>query len=205
MSETNNTTIRSYNAHVQEYVDGTPHKVSGAVKTWLDDSLAGVPKEARILELGSAFGRDAEYLTTLGYTVTCTDATPGFVDLLQAKGFDAKLLNAITDDLPRELDYVLANAVLLHFTRTEAGQVISKVFAALRRGGTFAFTLKQGTGEGWSEEKLGAPRYFYYWTEPRIREVLGAAGFNDIQIGGDRLVGSTIWLQIVAKKSTGDV
>lgn len=159
MSEANNRTVESYSAHIQEYIDGTPHEVLGVVKDWLDGSLAGVPEDARILEFGSAFGRDAKYLAGLGYTVECTDATPAFVDLLQQKGFDAKVLNAITDELPQGLDFVLANAVLLHFNRDEAALVIKKVFDSLNTNGKFAFTLKQGEGEGWSEKKLGAPRF----------------------------------------------
>jgi SAM-dependent methyltransferase len=201
MSETNNRTVESYNAHIQEYIDGTPHEVSGVVKDWLDGSLADVPKDARILEFGSAFGRDAEYLAGLGYTVECTDATPAFVDLLQQKGFDAKVLNAITDELPQGLDFVLANAVLLHFTRDEASQVIGKVYSALNANGKFAFTLKQGEGEGWSEEKLGAPRFFCYWSEPQIRGVLESAGFGDVEISGDNATANATWLQIVAKKT----
>lgn len=205
MSETNNRTVESYNAHIQEYIDGTPHEVSGVVKDWLDGSLTDVPKDARILEFGSAFGRDAEYFAGLGYAVECTDATPAFVDLLQQKGLDAKVLNTITDKLPQGLDFVLANAVLLHFTRDEASdeasQVIKKVFDALNINGKFAFTLKQGEGEGWSEEKLGAPRFFCYWTEPQIREVLESAGFGDVEISGDRATANATWLQIVAKKN----
>lgn len=201
MSETNNKTIESYNAHIQEYIDGTPHVASGVVKDWLDDSLADVPKDARILELGSAFGRDALYLSGLGYTVECTDATPAFVDLLRSKGFNAKVLNAITDELPQGLDFVLANAVLLHFTRDEASQVIEKVYGALEPNGTFAFTLKQGESEGWSEEKLGAPRFFCYWAEPQIREVLESTGFGDVEISGDKATTNAAWLQIVAKKT----
>lgn len=200
MSETNSTTIASYNEHVQEYLDGTPHEVSGVVKDWLDNSLTNVPKDARILELGSAFGRDAEYMANLGYKVECTDATPAFVDLLQSKGFDAKVLNAITDEFPKGLDYVLANAVLLHFTRDEASQVIQKVYDALNPKGSFAFTLKQGEGEEVSEAKLGAPRYFCYWTEPQIRQVLETTGFDDIEISGDKATTNTKWLQIVATK-----
>ena len=205
MSETNNRTVESYNAHIQEYIDGTPHEVSGVVKDWLDGSLTDVPKDARILEFGSAFGRDAEYFAGLGYAVECTDATPAFVDLLQQKGLDAKVLNTITDKLPQGLDFVLANAVLLHFTRDEASdeasQVIKKVFDALNINGKFAFTLKQGEGEGWSEEKLGAPRFFCYWTEPQIREVLESAGFGDVEISGDRATANATWLQRVAKKN----
>lgn len=159
MSKTNNRTVESYNTHIQEYIDGTPHEVLGGDKDWLDGLLADVSKDARILELGSAFGRDAEYLAGLGYAVECTDATSAFVDLLQQKSFDAKVLNAIADELPQGIDFVLANAVLLHFNRDETMLVIKKVFDSLNANGKFAFTLKQGDGEGWSEEKLGAPRF----------------------------------------------
>jgi len=201
MSEANNRTVESYNAHIQEYIDGTPHEVLGVVKDWLDGSLADVPKDARILEFGSAFGRDAKYLAGLGYTVECTDATPAFVDLLQQKSFDAKVLNAITDELPQGLDFVLANAVLLHFNRDEAVLVIKKVFDSLNTNGKFAFTLIQGEGEGWSEKKLGAPRFFCYWTEPQIRDVLESTGFGDVEISGDKAAANATWLQIVARKN----
>lgn len=201
MSEANNRTVESYNAHIQEYIDGTPHKVLGVVKDWLDGSLADVPKDARILEFGSAFGRDAKYLAGLGYTVECTDAAPAFVDLLQQKGFDAKVLNAITDELPQGLDFVLANAVLLHFNRDEAVLVIKKVFDSLNTNGKFAFTLIQGEGEGWSEKKLGAPRFFCYWTKPQIRDVLESTGFGDVEISGDKAAANATWLQIVARKN----
>ncbi|NCU41047.1 class I SAM-dependent methyltransferase [Candidatus Saccharibacteria bacterium] len=205
MSETNSRTVESYNAHIQEYIDGTPHEVSGVVKDWLDGSLADVPKDARILEFGSAFGRDAEYLAGLGYTVECTDATPAFVDLLQQKGFDAKVLNAITDELPQGLDFVLANAVLLHFTRDEASQVIKKVFDALNTNGRFAFTLLQSTKDNTWDNRLGAPRFFCYWTEPQIREVLESAGFCGVEISGDKETANATWLRIVAKKNEGNV
>ncbi len=201
MSKANNRTVESYNAHIQEYIDGTPHEVLGVVKDWLDGSLADVPKDARILEFGSAFGRDAKYLAGLGYTVECTDAAPAFVDLLQQKGFDAKVLNAITDELPQGLDFVLANAVLLHFNRDEAVLVIKKVFDSLNTNGKFAFTLIQGEGEGWSEKKLGAPRFFCYWTEPQIRDVLERTGFGDVEISGDKAAANATWLQIVARKN----
>lgn len=163
MNDSNHQTIQSYEAHVQEYINGTPQDVSGIVKEWLDEAIAGLAKDAHILEFGSAFGRDAAYLQNLGYQVECTDATQAFVDLLKQKGFNARQLNAITDDLGGSYDLVLANAVLLHFTRDETKQVLQKVFAALNPGGTFAFTLKQGEGEKWSEDKLGAPRYFCFW------------------------------------------
>jgi SAM-dependent methyltransferase len=201
MSETNNSrTIETYNGHVQEYIDGTPHEVSGTVKEWIDRTFASVSKQAHVFELGSAFGRDAAYLQNQGYHIECSDATPAFVDLLRQKGFDAQSLNAISDELPQRMDVVLANAVLLHFTREEATKVINKVYNALNDGGTFAFTLKQGDGEEWSEDKLGAPRFFTYWTDEQIREILATTGFQDVSIWGDRETERSTWLQIIAKK-----
>lgn len=200
MSETNNKTIESYNGHVQEYIDGTPQEVSSVVKDWLDKSLLSLPSDSHILEIGSAFGRDAEYLQGMGYAVECTDATPSFVELLQQKGFNARQLNAITDDLPQGLDLVLANAVLLHFTREETAQVLSKVYASLTDNGRFAFTLKEGDGETWSEAKLGVPRYFCYWTEEQISQYLSDAGFEDVEITGDAETKNATWLQVIAKK-----
>jgi SAM-dependent methyltransferase len=192
-------TIQSYDRHIREYVDAGPHEVSGAVRTFLDRAVDGLPPDARILEFGSASGRDASYLQELGYQVDCTDATPAFLDLLRSRGLAARPLNAIVDELPRDLDLVLANAVLLHFTRDEAATVIAKVHDSLRPGGRFAFSLKQGEGEDWSLEKLGAPRFFCYWTQERIRAVLVAAGFRDVTVWtSSDPARPTTWLLIIA-------
>lgn len=201
MGTENQLTVRSYHYRVGEYVDGTVQEVSGTVKEWLDQTFVDVPKDANILEFGSAFGRDATYLQEQGYQVACTDATPAFVDLLRQKGISANILNAINDELPQGIDVVLANAVLLHFTRDETEAVIAKVHGALKPGGKFAFTLKQGEGEKWSDDKLGAPRYFVYWTDEQIRAVLESAGFSDVNVWGDRATENSTWLQIIAKKT----
>lgn len=200
MSKTNTTTLQSYEDHVQEYIDGTPQTVDGVVKEWLDTAVDGLPKDAHILEFGSAFGRDAKYLQSLGYAVECTDATEAFVELLQQEGFNARKLNAITDPIDNSYDLVLANAVLLHFTRDETTQVLQKVHSALREGGTFAFTLKQGEGEKWTQDKLGAPRYFCYWTKDQISQLLTDSGYSNIHIQGDRETKNFTWLHIIANK-----
>jgi len=201
MSETNETTIKSYEAHIPEYIAGTPQEVSGAVKTWIDASLEGLTHDARILEFGTAFGRDAAYIEGLGYKVERTDGTAGFVRWLQVNGHEAKVLNAITDEIDGSYDLIFADAVLLHFTRPETEAVISKAAAALEVNGRFAFSLKQGDGESWSEEKLGAPRFFCYWNQADITKILQEAGFNHLNIGDDSTDhNSAKWLHIIASK-----
>ncbi len=185
---------------MQEYINTTAQDVSGVVKEWLDETLAGLPKNARILELGSAFGRDASYIQNLGYSVACTDATRAFVNLLQEKGFNARQLDAINDNLDGPYDLVLANAVLLHFTREETEKVLCKVLGALSENGIFAFTLKQGEDEKWSYDKLGAPRFFCFWIHDQIYQLVKNTGFVDVKISGYKATAHNTWLQIIARK-----
>lgn len=205
VTNNNETTLQSYNQHIQEYIDGTPQEVGGGVKAWIDTSLKGLSNDAKILEIGSAFGRDASYIEGLGFTVNRTDATLGFVDYLRNQGYDANSLNAITDDIVGDYNMVFADAVLLHFTRAETGLVVRKVFESLIPNGRFAFSLKQGEGEEWSDAKLGAPRFFCYWDEQSITKLLSDVGFMSIDIGGfESDSGQGVkWLHIIAHKQNG--
>lgn len=177
MNGSNNETLRSYEERVQEYIEGTSQAVTGAAKNWIDTALSDLPAKARLVELGSAFGRDAAYITAKGFEVECTDAVPGFVSQLQTRGFKARQFNAITDELGDQYDLILANAVMLHFTRDEFPFVLKKLFRSLKHGGRFAFSLKRGQGEAWSREKIGAPRFFCYWEREDLAPLLSDAGF----------------------------
>ncbi|MGE4481966.1 class I SAM-dependent DNA methyltransferase [Acidocella sp.] len=178
MAETNRQTLASYEAHAQDYIAGTPRIVSGPVKLWIDAALEGLDREASILELGSAFGRDAAYIKNLGYKIECTDATQAFLEHLRAHGFTARYFNILTGRLPAIHDLILANAVLLHFTGDEVSAILRKMAEGLKPGGRFAFSLKQGEGEEWSNAKLNAPRYFRYWRPAELPALLRQAGFT---------------------------
>ena len=180
---TNNATLQSYEARVQEYIDGTSQTVAGAAKDWIDAALIGLAPGARIVELGSAFGRDAAYIISKGFEVECTDAVAGFVSQLQAKGFNARLYNALTDELGDGYDLIFANAVLLHFNRAEFALVLKRLLHSLRSGGRLAFSLKRGRGEAWSAAKIGAPRFFCYWEQDELEPILGSAGFVRWTVG----------------------
>lgn len=177
MTDANQKTLRAYDANVRAYVEGTPHQVGGAPRDWMDRALDGLTPTARILEIGSAFGRDAAYVASKDFAVECTDAAPGFVEELRARGFRANLFNVLTDDFGATCDLILANAVLLHFDRAQLPCVLAKARTALNPSGRLAFSLKGGDGEGWSSAKLGAPRYFCYWRAEQIAALLDAAGF----------------------------
>ena len=198
---TNAKTLASYETHVADYIDGTSQVVDGAHKAWIDAALADLPPDAKVLELGSAFGRDAAYMASKGYSVERTDAAENFVSYLRGKGFPARRFNAITDQLDGEYDLILASAVMLHFTRPELALVLRKLCQSLAPQGRLAISLKRGEGEAWSTEKLDAPRYFCYWEAAELEPILHAAGLTrwviDDAVSERTQVG---WLFVVAIK-----
>lgn len=197
MSEVNAATLRAYQGGVSQYADATAANVSESAGRWMAAAVDGLSQGASILELGSAVGRDALYLQSLGYSVLCSDAVPGFVELLQQEGLSATQLDLTTDELGGPYDLVLANAVLLHFRRQEVPPIIDKIADSLGDVGRLALRLKRGKGEGWESGKFDSPCYFCYWTRPEMENLLGGMGFrSDITETMGR--SGKGWLNIVA-------
>lgn len=193
-------TLQSYQDKTDIYVHDTP-PIDAAITNWLDTSLNLIPRTARILEVGSGFGRDAEYIRSRGYDLECSDAVPNFVSLLQQKGFTARPLNLLTDPIDPGYDLIIADAVLLHFTAEEAAFVAQKVHQALNPRGIFAVRMKRGDGPVWSDEKLGEPRYFYYWQPEGLQAMLTQCGFEWLGMSESYTKhNQASWMHIIARK-----
>lgn len=200
MSDSNDRTLQSYGARVQAYIDGTAPVAGGEAKTWIDSLLADLPPAASVFELGAAFGRDADYIRSRGFAIECADAVPGFVEVLRARGFAARLLNVLTDEFDGRYDLIFANAVLLHFTVDEFALVLAKLRGALAPGGRLGFSLKRGRGEEWSSAKIDAPRFFRYWEREDLPSFLRGAGFASWDIVAARTARAHAdWLFVTAR------
>ncbi|MEO8105229.1 MAG: class I SAM-dependent methyltransferase [Candidatus Saccharibacteria bacterium] len=182
MNDSNDQTVAGYNKTVSKYIDTSPQKVDGDLKNWIDKNLSKLDQSAKILEIGSGSGKDADYFTSRGYALELTDASRGFVDHLNKTGRNARLLNAITDDLGFGYDMVFADAVFLHFNRVQLKDVLEKVYEALKPSARIAFSLKAGRGEEITERKLDVPRYFCFWEAEDIQKLLTSIGFKDVDI-----------------------
>ncbi|MBC7746770.1 methyltransferase domain-containing protein [Pedobacter sp.] len=195
---TNDRTLQTYEENIQAYLDGTVSETTGEIRIWLDRAIAHVPKIAKILEIGSAFGRDADYIEAKGYRVERTDAVKGFVNLLEKLGKDAQLLNVITDEISTETyDFILAMAVLLHMDPGETDHSLKNIAKGLKRGGIFAYCVKQGEGEEWSSHKMDAPRYFRYWSKEEAEHQMSTHGFEIMELSTAH---DDKWLMVTAKK-----
>jgi 2-polyprenyl-3-methyl-5-hydroxy-6-metoxy-1,4-benzoquinol methylase len=179
VSDDNAETLRTYEQAAALYRERT---VTGDAEP--DDLVALVAEHAdagaRVLEVGSGPGVDADRLEALGFTVRRTDATRAFVELQRADGHEADVLDVRTDDLGGPYDVVLAHAVLLHIDRTELPAVLARLRSAVRPGGLLALTLKEGDGEEWSSHKVELPRHFTYWRLEPLRDALLGAGWEPV-------------------------
>lgn len=190
----NEVTLDSYNKRVQEYILGTPAVVSGSFKEWIDVILSCLSRDSKILEVGSGFGRDADYIESFGFKVERTDATESFVTFLREQGRFARRFNILTDPFEDQYDLIFANAVFLHFTPVELEIVLQKIHSSLKNNGILAFSVKKGEGEEWTSEKLGEPRYFCYWDRDRMIFLLKKVGLEIVHIHEDER-----YLQVIVK------
>jgi SAM-dependent methyltransferase len=199
-------TVSAYDTYAEEYAAGTadpPEVVAASIARFVGSLGAG----ARVLEIGSGPGRDALALEQIGLSVRRTDVSPGFVRMLRSAGYVADQVDPLRDDLTDPLrdgapyDGVWANASLLHVRRDHLPVVLRRLAAVTRAGGALHASVKEGDGERWSVHgHVGAPRFFTFWQEPALREVLDQAGWevDEVRHGvSDRGEG---WLGVFATR-----
>jgi SAM-dependent methyltransferase len=136
-----------------------------------------LPEGGAILDLGCGPGFHAARMASKGFRVSAIDATPAFVEAAREKGVDARL--GSFDDLTETAAYdgIWASFSLLHAPKTDFPRHLAAIHRALRPGGTLYLGLKLGTGE--HRDKLG--RFYAYYEEPELRDLLAEAGFADIR------------------------
>ena len=194
-------TIATYEQAAVLYREQTTHRTPG-LDAFLDRLaelvLERKPTGGLILEVGSGPGLDADHLENRGVRVLRSDAAAAFVDMLRSSGHDARLIDVRTDDLAGPYDGVLADAVLLHLSQVQFAEVLVRLRRAVTDGGILAFTVKEGDGGAWSDAKLGLPRWFTYWNEAPVREVLARTGWSVLSV--DHVAGrSEPWLYVLAR------
>lgn len=179
----NQTTVASYERIAADYAASTagiPDGVTAAgIRRLLDDATR--PGEApSVLELGSGPGWDADFVEELGARVRRTDVTRAFCDLQAERGRAVDVLDAITDaytdDDHPAYDAVLALCVLLHVDRASTPGVLRKVHDALRPGGGFLVSVREG--ELWEHGESGNAYHVTFWQRPALDDALRAAGLE---------------------------
>lgn len=195
----NKDTLAAYQKYFDRYIDGT-HSVPGETfQVWLQQVFSYTTQDARILEIGTAGGRDADYLESLGYSIVRSDATQAACEYQQSQGHECMLLNILNPPhIDESFDFIFANAVFLHFNLEEMKLALAHVADLLAAEGVFCFSVKSGDGEIISTHKMDTPRYFKNWQADEMNSFLKGNGFEVVENGNAG--GMEKWLYFICKK-----
>jgi 2-polyprenyl-3-methyl-5-hydroxy-6-metoxy-1,4-benzoquinol methylase len=139
------TTINYYDTHAKEYCDLTRHiDLADAY----DRFLVALPPDAHILDAGCGSGRDTKIFLERGYKVTAIDASLELARL--AAGYTnlpSEVLRFQDMTFRGMFDGIWACASLLHISKNEMRDVVSRCVQALKPEGILYVSLKEGEGE----------------------------------------------------------
>jgi SAM-dependent methyltransferase len=199
MSEENRKTLATYDMAAQKYLDNSkahdalnPEKAKrkqAKLEANLERCFSTLPEGAKILEAGAADGDNSVFLKSLGYDVIATDVAPAFIAALKARGLKTQKFNLLEDDFPENLYGVLSWRVFVHFTPSDIELALKRVYDALETGGRFVFNVidiaTHDVPEQWvdfsDEYKMGAERYYAYYTEEEILDIIAQTKFKIVE------------------------
>lgn len=106
MSIENEQTVDFYNKHADLYYErnlkdyATPRGIKDDQihYDYLKSTLVNLPKDAKMFEIGSAYGRDAERINALGYNIQVSDVADSFLEMLEKAGFSPVKFDIIHDE-----------------------------------------------------------------------------------------------------------
>ena len=188
-------TIDSYEGYAREYDDIVGPTPSADGEMALRRLMAAVRPEPELLEVGSGPGRDADWLESLGARVRRTDATRAFLDLQAERGKRGELLNLLTDELGGPYDGIVALCVLIHIDRAQVDRVLGRIARALRPGGAFLVSMREGSGETTGDY------HTIYWDRDAFAVRLERAGMRVTWEHRNAGSDGDMWLTFLAVRS----
>lgn len=168
------------------------------------DSLARLPKQSAILDLGCGGGQDARFLDAKGFRVIGMDLTAAFLRSAKKTAPPVPLVRADMRDLPFQSEMfegVWAAACLMHVPKPEAARVLKKLREVVRPGGLLAATVTYGTRSRILTDGWMPGRYFARWQKNDLARVVEGSGWT---IESLRVVSNQErkgrWLNLIARR-----
>jgi SAM-dependent methyltransferase len=162
-------TLRFYGGNAQAYAG----REITSRKARLTAFLAQLTPGARVLELGCGAGGDTADMLAQGFDVHATDGSPEMAEVASKRlGRLVETLLFHELDEVEAYDGVWANACLLHEPRDQLAHVLSLICRALKPGGAFFASYKEGEEAG----RDTLDRYYNYPSQDWLRATYAEAG-----------------------------
>lgn len=173
----NRATVEAYDKYALDYARATAEEGAREGHRALARLLEVAEPGGTVLEIGSGPGWDADWLEKAGFRVRRTDAAMAFVRFQESRGAYAERFDIVHDDLKGIYDAIVALYVLQHVDRSALLAVLSKVSRALREGGAFLFSIREGSGD-LIEQGASGQYYVAMWQHVELSEILVPMGFR---------------------------
>lgn len=142
-----------YDANAERISERYEAVSSERVHGWLTHLLPASP--ATVLDVGAGSGRDAAWLSALGYDVVAVEPSPRMLALARTR-HAGRPVQWIADSLPAlsrtfrsglSFDVILLSAVWMHVAPSDRAKAFRKLMTILRPGGLLAVLLRHGPAE----------------------------------------------------------
>jgi len=141
--------------------------------------LAGLPSDARILEIGCGAGELLSFLIAKGFRNTRgIDISAEQVALARSRGVEAEVGDAF--ELKGSYEAIIAVDVLEHFTRDELLRLAPLLFTALQPGGRLLIQTANGAGLFPRQVIYGDLTHMTIFTSDSLAQLLRPCGFADL-------------------------
>ena len=178
------------------------------LKKFLKNSFSSLPKNSKILEIGSANGEKSKYLQELGYKVTPSDIATDFLKAIKLNGLEPIKFNVLEDNFLDKYYGILCWKVFVHFTKEDALKALFKTYDALEKKGIFVFNAMNRENKNVESEwldfayeyRMGIERYFNYYYQEELDKLISQSKYEIIDFhkeGGDD---NKKWLVYVLRK-----
>lgn len=171
----------------------------------LAEWMGGLPRGARVLDLGCGGGQDAQVLRRKGYRVVGMDLTAAFLRVAREELPLLLLVRADMRELPfraASFDGVWAAASLIHLPKADATRVLRALRQLAKPGATLAATLTYGTKSGLLANGWMPGRYFARWKKDELARALRRAGWQVLSL---RVVSNRErkgrWINVIARRA----
>lgn len=174
-----------------------------------DTFVSFLKPESLVLDVGCGAGVKSQYLLGKGLEVVGVDFSEKMIEIAKREVPGATFYVADIKDLSglqETFDGILAQAVLLHIPKAEAGAVVRGLRDKLVNGGYLYIAVKQKREGGREEEVLKEndygyeyERFFSYFTLPEIQKYVADAGM-EMRYENVALSGHTNWIQVICRK-----
>ncbi len=167
-------------------------------RVWLDRFTAGLPSEARVLDLGCGAGEPmARHLVEKRFRLTGVDSSPAMIEFCRTRFPHHEWIatDMRTLALARRFDAVLAWDSFFHLTRGDQRAMFAIFAAHAAPGAKLMFTSGPADGEAIGTFE-GEPLYHASLAAGEYRGLMAEHGFVLLQhvVGDVACGGHTVWL-----------